>query len=108
MTDWAHYNHLWTSRILNLTYEDPEAYQISSPINHASGLKDPLLILHGLIDKNVQFQDAARLVQKLIELDKEFEVMVYPMERHGFRSESSRTDYCRRTVAFFERHLLPK
>ena len=108
VTDWAHYNHLWTSRILNLTYEDPEAYQISSPINHASGLKDPLLILHGLIDENVQFQDAARLIQKLIELDKEFEVMVYPMERHGFRSESSRTDYCRRAVAFFERHLLRK
>lgn len=108
VTDWAHYNHLWTSRILNLPYEDSEAYKISSPINHASGLKDPLLILHGLIDENVQFQDAARLVQKLIELEKEFEVMVYPMERHGFRSESSRTDYCRRTAAFFERHLLRK
>jgi dipeptidyl aminopeptidase/acylaminoacyl peptidase len=73
---------------------------------HASGLKDPLLILHGLIDEKVEFQDAARLVQKLIELGKEFEVMVYPMERHGFRSESSRADYCRRTAAFFERHLL--
>ena len=106
VTDWAHYNHLWTSRILNLPYDDAEAYQTSSPINHAQGLKDPLLIVHGLIDENVQFQDVARLVQKLIELEKEFEVMYYPMERHGFSSESSRFDYCRRTVSFFDRHLL--
>ncbi len=77
-------------------------------VDHSKIDKDQLLILHGLIDENVQFQDAARLIQKLIELEKEFEVMVYPMERHGFRTESSRADYCRRTVAFFERHLLRK
>jgi len=54
----------------------------------------------------VQFQDAARLVQKLIELEKMFEVMYYPMERHGFRSESSRYDYYRRLADFFKKHLL--
>ncbi|MFB0565716.1 MAG: alpha/beta hydrolase family protein, partial [Candidatus Aminicenantaceae bacterium] len=106
VADWAHYSHIWTSRILNQPYDDAEAYQTSSPINHAAGLKDPLLIVHGLIDENVQFQDAARLVQRLIELEKKFEVMNYPMERHGFRSESSRYDYYRRLYAFFERHLL--
>ena len=106
VTDWAHYNHLWTSRVLNKPYDDPEAYQISSPINYASGLEDSLLIVHGLIDGNVQFQDAARLVQKLIELEKDFEVMYYPMEPHGFTSESSRYDYFRRLSSFFQRHLL--
>lgn len=106
VTDWAHYNHLWTSRVLNQPYDDPEAYQTSSPINHAQGLSDKLLIIHGLIDGNVQFQDAARLIQKLVELEKEFDVMYYPMEPHGFRSESSRYDYCRRLDAFFNRHLL--
>ena len=64
VTDWAHYNHVWTSRVLGLPWEDPDAYQISSPIYHAEGLRDPLLIVHGLVDENVQFQDAARLVQK--------------------------------------------
>lgn len=106
VTDWAHYNHLWTSRVLNKPYDDPEAYQVSSPINYASGLEDSLLLVHGLIDGNVQFQDAARLVQKLIELEKEFEVMYYPMEPHGFASESSRFDYFRRLTSFFQRHLL--
>lgn len=108
VSDWAHYNHLWTSRILNLPFEDPEAYRASSPIQFADGLQDPLLIVHGLIDNNVQFQDAARLVQRLIELEKDFEVMYYPMERHVIRNEASRYDYRRRVVRFFERHLLSR
>jgi dipeptidyl aminopeptidase/acylaminoacyl peptidase len=106
VTDWAHYNHGWTSRILNLPYEDEEAYRRSSPIYYADGLADPLLIVHGLIDDNVQFQDAARLVQKLIELEKDFEVMYYPAERHVIETESSRYDYLKRLAAFFEKHLL--
>ena len=71
VTDWAHYNHLWTSRVLNLPHQDPDAYRKSSPIYFA--LQDHLLIVHGLIDDNVHFQDAARLVQRLIELEKSFE-----------------------------------
>jgi dipeptidyl aminopeptidase/acylaminoacyl peptidase len=106
VTDWAHYNHNWTRRILNLPYEDEEAYRCSSPIYYADGLADPLLIVHGLIDDNVQFQDAARLVQKLIELEKEFEVMYYPTERHVIETETSRFDYLKRLKAFFEKHLL--
>jgi dipeptidyl aminopeptidase/acylaminoacyl peptidase len=106
VTDWAHYNHNWTLRILNSTAEDAEAYERSSPIYHAGGLADPLLIVHGLIDDNVQFQDAARLIQKLIELEKDFEVMVYPAERHTIVTESSRYDYMKRLAEFFQRNLL--
>ena len=88
-----------------LPHEDPEAYRFSSPIYHAEGLRDRLLIVHGLIDDNVHFQDAARLVQKLIELEKPFEVMVYPTERHTIETEASRYDYNRRVVDFFDAHL---
>jgi dipeptidyl aminopeptidase/acylaminoacyl peptidase len=105
VSDWAHYSDLWTSRILSTPVDDPEAYAISSPINHAEGLDDPLLIVHGLIDDNVHFQDAARVVQKLIELEKDFEVAFYPMERHIIESESSRLDYTKRLVRFFAEHL---
>ncbi len=106
VADWAHYNHVWTSRVLNLPESDPEAFRVSSPIHHAGGLEDPLLIVHGLIDDNVQFQDAARLVQKLIEEEKDFEVMFYPTERHVIEEEPSRFDYVRRAAQFFEKHLL--
>ena len=106
VTDWAHYSDSWTSRILNLPHEDPEAYRTSSPIYHAEGLEDPLLLVHGLIDDNVHFQDAARLVQRLIELEKDFDVMFYPVERHNFAYEEGRYDYYRRMAEFFRRHLL--
>ncbi|HSF17383.1 MAG TPA: prolyl oligopeptidase family serine peptidase [Vicinamibacteria bacterium] len=106
VTDWAHYQDLWTSRILNLPASDPEAYRSSSPIYFAEGLRDHLLIVHGLVDDNVHFQDAARLIQKLIELEKNFDVMVYPTERHTIETEPSRYDYVRRVVAFFGEHLI--
>jgi dipeptidyl aminopeptidase/acylaminoacyl peptidase len=106
VTDWFHYSDGWTSRILNLPHEDAEAFRVSSPIYYAEGLADPLLISHGMIDDNVHFQDAVRLIQRLIELEKAFDVMVYPIERHNFRTESSRYDYYRRVAAFFERHVL--
>ena len=105
VTDWAHYEDNWTGRILNRPHQDPEAYRFSSPIYHAAGLQDRLLIVHGLIDDNVHFQDAARLIQKLIELEKPFEVMVYPTERHTIETEESRYDYNRRVADFFETHL---
>jgi len=105
VTDWAHYNDGWTSRILGVPYEDPEAFRISSPIYYADGLEDNLLIVHGLVDGNVQFQDAARLVQRLIELEKDFEVMYYPVEPHRLETEASRYDFVKRAVGYFDRHL---
>lgn len=105
MTDWAHYNDGWTSRILSVPYENPDAYRRSSPIDYAEGLEDPLLITHGLVDDNVHFQDAARLIQRLIELEKEFEVMVYPVEPHTVQTEASRYDLRRRRAGFFDEKL---
>lgn len=106
VTDWAHYSDSWTSRILNLPHEDPEAYELSSPIYHAEGLQDALLIQHGLLDGNVQFQDAARLEQRLIELEKDFEVIYYPLEEHVIEAEPALYDFQKRLTKFFERHLL--
>ncbi len=71
VTDWAHYNHGYTSNILNNPQKDAEAYRKSSPIYFAEGLKGSLLICHGMVDTNVHFQDSVRLTQRLIELRKE-------------------------------------
>lgn len=97
VTDWAHYNHGYTSNILNIPELDPEAYERSSPIEFAEGLEKPLLIAHGMQDDNVFFQDSVRLVQRLIELEKEnWEMAIYPIEPHGFREPSSWLDEYRR------------
>jgi dipeptidyl aminopeptidase/acylaminoacyl peptidase len=106
VTDWAHYNHGYTGRILNLPQEDSLAYERSSPIYFAEGLEDPLLIAHGMVDTNVHFSDVVRLVQRLIELGKtDWELAVYPVEDHGFVVPSSWTDEYRRILELFVEHL---
>lgn len=106
VTDWAHYSDGWTSRILGVPQTDSAAYRRSSPIYFADGLRDHLLVEHGLVDDNVHFQDTARLVQRLMELEKEFEVMYYPGEPHVVATEVSRYDQVRRAAAFMNRWLL--
>jgi dipeptidyl aminopeptidase/acylaminoacyl peptidase len=103
VTDWAHYNHPYTSNILNAPYEDDEAYRRSSPIYHAAGLQDRLLILHGMFDRNVHYQDTIRLTQRLIELKKPgWELASMPIEDHGWQNEPSRLDSHRRIFGLFE------
>jgi dipeptidyl aminopeptidase/acylaminoacyl peptidase len=106
VTDWAHYNHGYTARILNEPQGDTTAYRRSSPIFLAEGLDDPLLIAHGMIDTNVHFQDVVRLAQRLIELGKtRWEMAVYPAEDHGFVRPDSWTDEYRRILELFDRWL---
>lgn len=106
VTDWAHYNHGYTSNILNNPEDDPEAYEVSSPIEFAEGLEGNLLICHGMLDDNVFFKDSVRLAQRLIELEKEnWELAVYPVERHGFQEPSSWLDEYRRIYKLFETSL---
>jgi dipeptidyl aminopeptidase/acylaminoacyl peptidase len=106
VTDWSHYNHGYTSRILNRPQDDPEAYRRSSPIYFAEGLEGDLLIAHGMLDVNVHFQDVVRLVQRLIELKKTgWELAVYPVEDHAFTRPESWIDEYRRVLGLFERTL---
>ena len=107
VTDWASYNHGYTSNILNTPEVDPEAYNKSSPIEFAAGLQDPLLIAHGMVDDNVFFKDSVRLVQRLIELEKTelFETAIYPIEPHGFREPSSWLDEYTRIYNLFQEHV---
>jgi dipeptidyl aminopeptidase/acylaminoacyl peptidase len=106
VTDWAHYNHGYTSNILNIPQKDVEAYRKSSPIYFADGLKGALLICHGMVDTNVHFQDSVRLVQRLIELRKEnWSFAPYPVENHGFTENASWADEYKRILKLFEENL---
>jgi len=106
VADWRHYNHSYTSNILNTPDIDPEAYLKSSPIEYAAGLQGHLLIAHGMIDDNVFYQDSVLLAQRLIELRKDkWEMASYPLERHGYVYADSWYDQYRRILELFERTL---
>lgn len=103
VTDWANYNHGYTSNILNEPYNDSIAYKRSSPIYFAEGLKGHLLMCHGVIDQNVHAQDIIKLTQRLIELKKEnWNLALYPLEDHGFVEPTSWMDEYKRIFNLFE------
>ena len=109
VTDFAHYNQGYTSEILNIPQDDTLAYRQSSPIYFANGLKGALLICHGMVDENVHFQDAVRLVQRLIELKKDnWELAVFPVEDHGFKEPTSWMNEYKRILKLFETNLVGK
>lgn len=104
--DWMQYNHEYTSNILNTPELDPEAYKTSSPISYAEGLRDHLLIAHGMVDDNVFFKDSVDMTQKLIELHKDnWEIAPYPLERHGFTRADSWLDEYKRILKLFEEQV---
>jgi dipeptidyl aminopeptidase/acylaminoacyl peptidase len=106
VSDWAYYNHPYTSNILNTPDVDPIAYERSSPIYFTEGLKGHLLINAPMVDDNVFFQDSVRLVQRLIEHEiNTFETAIFPVESHGFRQPSSWLDEYRRIEKLFDRTL---
>jgi len=106
VTDWMQYDHNYTSAILNDPQIDPIAYARSSPLEFAAGLRDALLICHGVIDDNVLFEDSMRLYQRLIELHKDdFAMSPYPLDRHAFSNADSWLDEYKRIYRLFETHL---
>jgi dipeptidyl aminopeptidase/acylaminoacyl peptidase len=110
VADWANYyrgNPWYCIQRLGTPDKNASAYYHSSPIHFAEGLCRPLLLLHGMRDDNVHFQDAAQLTERLIRLGKKFELMIYPHESHGFVSTESWIGEYGRIEAFFDRNLAP-
>lgn len=79
----ALYDSIYQERYMGLPSDNAQGYQDGSPISFASGLKGKLLIIHGTGDDNVHFQGTQRLLNKLIDLNKQFRFMEYPNRRHG-------------------------
>ncbi|WP_240345154.1 prolyl oligopeptidase family serine peptidase [Flavobacterium sp. CLA17] len=107
VTDWAHYNHGYTGNILNFPETDPEAYKKSSPIYYADNLKGNLVMLHGMVDDNVEYKDIVRLSQRFIELEKKnWTLASFPVEAHGFKETYSWIDEYSRILNLFNSTLL--
>jgi dipeptidyl aminopeptidase/acylaminoacyl peptidase len=103
--DWANYNANYTDERLTSPAENPEAYQRSSPIHFSNQLQNHFLMLHGIVDNNVLFQEAVQLSEKLIHEGKQFEEAFYPEESHAYVRDETLRDAFGRTASFFDRYL---
>ena len=77
------YDSIYQERYMGLPQQNAEGYRTGSPITYAEGLQGRLLVIHGTGDDNVHFQGTQRLLNRLIELNKQFSFMEYPNRRHG-------------------------
>jgi dipeptidyl aminopeptidase/acylaminoacyl peptidase len=104
-----YYSNKWYTLARLGAYNDENKYyyEISSPITYADNLQVPLLITHGMLDDNVYFQDMVQLTQKLIELGKDFDIMIYPKEAHAFYMQADWLDQYKRINKFFKENLKP-
>ncbi len=90
VSNWRYYDSIYTERYNGLPDTNAAGYDDNSPINHVSKLKGKFLLVHGMADDNVHFQNAVELTNKLIAEDKQFEVMYYPNRNHGIYGGNTR------------------
>ncbi len=85
VTDWRLYDNVYTERFMDTPKENPEGYKYGSVMTHAENYEGGMLITHGSMDDNVHMQNTMQLIDKLQNLNKDFELMIYPNQRHGIR-----------------------
>jgi dipeptidyl-peptidase-4 len=102
------YDTIYQERYMGLPQDNPEGYRIGSPLNFTEGLRGKLLLVHGSGDDNVHYQGTERLVNRLVELGKPFDLMVYPNRTHAIAEGPGTTPHVYHLIArYFLEHLTP-
>lgn len=105
VTNWRYYDSIYTERFNGLPKDNPSGYDDNSPINHVEKLKGRLLIVHGTADDNVHIQNSYELVSKLIQANKQYDMMVYPDKNHSIYGGKTRTQLYYKFVDYLEKNL---
>jgi dipeptidyl-peptidase 4 len=104
VTDWRHYDTIYTERYMDLPSRNEQGYKESSPVHSAASIEEPLLLLHNFQDDNVLFQNTQHMMAALQRAGKQFEMMFYPLKSHGVTGPL-RLHMYQTMAAFFDRHL---
>ena len=97
------YDTIYQERYMGLPQQNAEDYRAASPISHAEGLRGSLLLVHGSGDDNVHFQGSQELVNRLVQLGKQFDFMEYPNRSHCICEGAGTTEHVYQTLT---RYLL--
>jgi dipeptidyl-peptidase-4 len=107
VTDWKHYDTIYTERYMGTPEDNPEGYEAGSPLAKAADLEGELLIIHGTSDDNVHLANTVAFAAELIKADRPHRLIVHPRQKHGFRTTADRIARDRATLEHFERTLRP-
>ncbi len=105
VTSWRFYDTIYTERYMTTPQENPSGYDENSPINHVDKLKGDFLLIHGSGDDNVHLQNTMRMVEALVQADKQFEWMIYPDKNHGIYGGNTRLHLYKKMTNFIHKTL---
>ncbi|MDB4768256.1 S9 family peptidase [Flavobacteriaceae bacterium] len=105
VTSWRFYDTIYTERFMRTPQENPEGYDLNSPLNYADRLKGKLLLVHGSADDNVHFQNTMRMVEALVQANKQFDWAVYPDKNHGIYGGKTREQLYTKMTQFILNNL---
>ena len=107
VTDWTLYDTFYTERYMDTPQDNAEGYEQSSVFPYLDGLNVPLLMIHGMADDNVTFDNSTRVFSELQAAGLPFEMMTYPGQRHGIHAGDVGRHRFGFTMQFMDRHLQP-
>lgn len=105
VTHWDGYDTAYTERYMDTPQANPEGYEDGSVMKHVTKLNGKLLLIHGMLDENVHFRHTARLINALNRARKEYDLLIFPDERHMPRNKADRVYLNERIIKYFQKHL---
>ena len=105
VTDWNYYDTIYGERFMRTPQENADGYQASSALNRAYKLHGDLLLVHGLADDNVHYQNCAEYAERLVQVGKQFDMQIYTNRNHSIFGGNTRLHLYTRLTNFFNTHL---
>jgi len=112
VTNWRYYDNVYTERFMRTPQENPDGYDLNSPVHNTALIKGNYLLCHGSGDDNVHYQNAMELIKAMISNGKQFDLMIYPNKNHGiyggyeYGPGESRMHLFNKIDSFLFKHLL--
>lgn len=105
VTDWTYYDSIWAETVNKRPQDNPRGYDTTNLVRRAKDLHGRLLLVHGTYDDNVHIQNTWHFVDELVKANKRFDLMVYPMRKHGISDAPARIHLFTTMLEFWSRNL---
>jgi dipeptidyl-peptidase-4 len=105
VTDWHYYDTVYTERYMKRPQDNEEGYESTSNTKRAANLHGRLLLMHGTYDDNVHPQNSWAFSDKLIDAGITFDMMIYPMRKHGITDDAAQLHVYKSMFEFWQRNL---
>ena len=105
VTSWRFYDSIYTERYMTTPQENPSGYDENSPLSHVNELQGDFLLVHGSADDNVNVQNSMRLIEALVQANKQFDWAIYPDKNHGIYGGNTRLHLYTKMTNFIKENL---